>query len=117
VNRRRTVSLALALLLVSGTWSAASVAIDASPARAATLQVNSTGDAPDQDTADGVCDTGATVSGGGAECTLRAALEQANAMSGFDLVEFGVTGTITLGSPISSGVSGGSRSGGRGRPR
>ena len=42
-------------------------------------KVNSTGDAGDSTTADGICNTGATNSEGDVECTLRAAIEQANA--------------------------------------
>lgn len=49
--------------------------------------VNSTGDAADANPADGSCDTGQTVSGGAAECTLRAAIQEANAGGG---------GTITF---------------------
>jgi CSLREA domain-containing protein len=40
--------------------------------------VNSTGDAGDASTGDGQCDTGATIAGGAPECTLRAAIEEAN---------------------------------------
>jgi len=40
-------------------------------------EVNSTADVGDANGADGVCDTGTTI-GGEAECTFRAALEQAN---------------------------------------
>ncbi len=42
--------------------------------------VNSTGDDPDINTADGVCDTGNMV-GGEPECTLCAAIQQANAIA------------------------------------
>ncbi len=41
--------------------------------------VNSTGDTGDLDLADDRCDTGETIAGGAPACTLRAALEQANA--------------------------------------
>ena len=46
------------------------------PARAATFLVDDAGEAGDADTGDGVCATA------GATCTLRAAIEQANAISG-----------------------------------
>jgi len=43
------------------------------------LVVNSTGDAQDANPWDGVCNTGATIENGDPECTLRAALQEANA--------------------------------------
>jgi CSLREA domain-containing protein len=51
--------------------------------------VNSTDDDSDDDTTDTVCDTGGTV-GSDPECTLRAAIEQANATSGADEIEFDI---------------------------
>src|ERR1700749_3362095 len=55
------------------------------PARAAsTFTVNSTGDAPDSNTGDGVCDDGA------GHCTLRAAIQQANATNGADTSNFSI---------------------------
>lgn len=50
--------------------------------------VNSTGDLPDADPADGVCDTGQLNSALNAECTLRAAIQQANARPGDQVIEF-----------------------------
>jgi CSLREA domain-containing protein len=58
------------------------------PAAAVTYQVNSTGDAPDANTGDGVCETAAP-----GVCTLRAAVDQANVTGGTILVP---AGTITL---------------------
>jgi CSLREA domain-containing protein len=84
----------------------------AKPAHAATFFVNSTGDAADQSTADGNCDTGSLVGEprpGGIfvlvpECTLRAAIQQANASSMAGVTNVidatGVTGTINLGSDL-----------------
>jgi len=70
----------------------------AGPAGALTFTVDSTGDAIDANTADGTCDA---VGGG---CTLRAAIEQANASTGLDTIEFGIAGggvhTIMPGSPF-----------------
>lgn len=63
--------------------------IAATPVAAATFTVNSTGDAVDA-AIDGVCDTGATISGGAAECTLRAALQEANATAAADTIAFGI---------------------------
>ncbi|MGH1488959.1 MAG: beta strand repeat-containing protein, partial [Acidimicrobiales bacterium] len=58
-----------------------------------TYIVNSTGVATDNNTADGLCDTGATNSQGATECTLRAAIEQANAHSGPDSIDFNMPTT------------------------
>jgi CSLREA domain-containing protein len=55
------------------------------------IVVNSTGDEPDENTADGVCDI--DTSNTGLQCTLRAAIEQANASSGFDIILFDIPGT------------------------
>jgi CSLREA domain-containing protein len=54
--------------------------------------VNSTGDLPDASTADGICQTSA------GDCTLRAAIMQANSTPEEDAIVFApnVTGTITL---------------------
>jgi hypothetical protein len=54
--------------------------------------VNSTGDAPDASTADGVCNTGNTTSTGATECTLRAAIQQANATPGKNTIAFNIPG-------------------------
>ncbi|HEX9952831.1 MAG TPA: hypothetical protein VGB53_13745 [Rubricoccaceae bacterium] len=51
-----------------------------------TLAVNETGDEPDADPADGVCD--ADASAPGVQCTLRAAIETANAEAGDDRITF-----------------------------
>lgn len=72
----------------------AAFTIVAQPVNAATFTVNSLADAADTNPGDGSCD-----SGGGA-CTLRAAIEEANALADNDNVEFSVTGTITLGSGL-----------------
>jgi hypothetical protein len=61
-----------------------------SPAHASTtFTVNSTANFSDANTADGVCD--ALVSGG--QCTLRAAIQQANATSGADTINFDIPGS------------------------
>ncbi len=61
--------------------------------------VNSDGDASDTAPGDGRCDTG-QMSGSEPECTLRAALEEANAAGGSDTIEFDSTRTITVESPL-----------------
>jgi len=48
--------------------------------------VTSTGDGADSNTADGVCNNGAGA------CTLRAAMEQANASAGADSIQFNIPG-------------------------
>ena len=52
------------------------------------LVVNSTGDAADTTPGDGVCDTGGLNSQGATECTLRAAIEEANFVAGSDDINF-----------------------------
>ena len=50
------------------------------------LVVNTTGDEPDADLTDGVCD--ANLSSGGNQCTLRAAIQEANKREGEDTITF-----------------------------
>src|SRR4051794_26262642 len=57
---------------------------------ATTFTVNSTGDGADNNLADNVCNDGS------GNCSLRAAIQQANATSGTDTINFSVTGTINL---------------------
>ena len=57
---------------------------------AATFTVNSLADTPDANPGNGLC-----ADAGGA-CTLRAALQEANAFFGDDTINFSVTGTINL---------------------
>ena len=69
------------------------------PAQAGTFIVDDVGDAPDGNTGDGVCDDGA------GHCTLRAAIQQANAMAGPQTIAFTIPGcgtvcTIRPGSPL-----------------
>ncbi|MCB0222043.1 MAG: right-handed parallel beta-helix repeat-containing protein [Chrysiogenetes bacterium] len=67
-----------------------------SSALAATFTVSDTGDGVDEDTGDDICE----VTDSMGDCTLRAAIEQANATAGADTITFSVTGTITLGSGL-----------------
>ncbi len=55
------------------------------------LQVNSTGDDDDADPNDNMCFTGNIVDGGN-ECTLRAAIQEANARAGQDTITFDIPG-------------------------
>ncbi len=73
-----------------------------SPAIAAptTFIVNSTADISDTNIGDGICETANT-----AECTLRAAIEEANANTGTDTIEFNIPGdpsTIHMFEPTTS---------------
>jgi CSLREA domain-containing protein/uncharacterized repeat protein (TIGR01451 family) len=69
------------------------------------LVVNTTADANDANPGDGACDTGGPAVDGRAECSLRAAVEEANATVGAaDRVTFEIPGTapheIQLASPL-----------------
>ena len=61
---------------------------------AASFIVDDTGDAADANAGDGTCATA------GAVCTLRAAIQESNALAGADTITFSVTGTISPGSYI-----------------
>ncbi|HYE15589.1 MAG TPA: choice-of-anchor Q domain-containing protein [Pyrinomonadaceae bacterium] len=65
-----------------------------SASAATTFTVNSTGDGGDANLGDGLCNDGA------GNCTLRAAIQQANALGGADTIQFSVTGTINLTGPL-----------------
>ena len=82
--RARMLLLALVLLCSLAT---------AGPSRAATFNVGSSGDGADANPGNGVCATG------GGSCTLRAAVQEANALGGTDAIA--VPGfTIALGSSL-----------------
>jgi CSLREA domain-containing protein len=87
------------ILALLGALPGSARAADSDPAH--TFVVNSTGDAGAAgSTSDGRCDTGATVNGQ-PECTLRAAVEEANGTAGADAVDAtGARGTIQLDSTI-----------------
>ncbi|MBI2383966.1 MAG: CSLREA domain-containing protein [Gammaproteobacteria bacterium] len=62
------------------------------PAQAASLTVNSTGDTADLNPGDGSCGTGLPNT-----CTLRAAIQEANASAGGDDIAIAVSGATTVG--------------------
>ena len=69
----------------------------AKPAHAAaTFNINSTGDAGDDNPGNGSCFTGVLIPGSGVglelECTLRAAMEEANATTTPDTISFNIPG-------------------------
>lgn len=68
--------------------AASSLLVLAASAGAATFTVNDIGDASDQTPGNGVCATA------GAVCTLRAAIEEANALAGDDTIVISVAGTL-----------------------
>ena len=83
------VRTALVLGLLAATLAAGLSA--AGEARAATtFTVNSTGDQSDANFSDGRCDVDLSTSGN--QCTLRAAIEQANETSGADAIYFDIPG-------------------------
>jgi len=82
--RRLAVALLLLIAVAGGVVLVAGRGAQASPD---TITVDSTGDGGDSNTADGVCDDGS------GNCTLRAAIEQANADAGTDTIEFDIAGT------------------------
>jgi CSLREA domain-containing protein len=57
------------------------------------LEVNSTADTGDKNPGDGKCNTGTTLAGGVDECTLRAAIEEANAQSKASTITFDLPGS------------------------
>jgi len=69
--------------------------------------VNSTGNAGDNNNGDGICDTGGTNSQSATECTLRAAMQEANNYAGADIINFNIP-TTELGysaAPLSYTIS------------
>lgn len=87
----RGTSLALAMTLGLG------LSLNVGPipvAHAAAFTVNSTGDAPDINPGDGICDIDDTDFG--ITCTLRAAIEEANASPGADVIDFDVPGSTLV---------------------
>jgi parallel beta-helix repeat protein len=88
VNRNSGPRRILFLLLLTGSLGlftlpeSLSGYIQPAARAAATFTVDSTGDGADINTADGVCDDGA------GNCTLRAAIQQANATAGADTINF-----------------------------
>ena len=84
-GRASVVALVLGLLLTATSFPGA-----VHPARAAqTFVVTTTGDEPDLNLADAVCDVGAAA---GNQCTLRAAIEEADDTPGADTINFNIPG-------------------------
>ena len=75
-----------AAALVAGILIATPLSVQPVAAAGRTFTVNSTGDAGDTNEGDGACNAG------GGQCTLRAAIEEANASAGHDTIEFDIAG-------------------------
>lgn len=88
--KRPLAGRALVLALLMAALSVAALAAAGEAGAAAVFAVNSTGDAKDANFSDGRCDTESATSGN--QCTLRAAIEQANETAGSDAIHFNVPG-------------------------
>jgi CSLREA domain-containing protein len=84
VCARAVITLLVSVFIVIGAWQ-----LPATHA-ATTFTVNSLADTPDAAPGNGTCATA------GGVCTLRAAIEEANSLSGDDTINFSLTGTINL---------------------
>lgn len=96
MSMRKTFSIvAILTLTIFGTNYVGSKQADAAPA---TFTVNVTTDEGDANAGDGICETS-----NAGECTLRAAIEEANANTGADTIEFNIPGSgVHLIQPSSS---------------
>jgi hypothetical protein len=81
--------LTLAALVLAGVL----LALFSEPAEAATFAVNRTGDASDRNINNSVCDVSRTR---GNQCTLRAAIQEANNTPGADVIRFNIGSTTSV---------------------
>jgi Right handed beta helix region len=86
-------SFLIACAIVAG-W----LALPGQALGAATFVVNRTGDAADLHPGDGKCDSSTS---SGNQCTLRAAIQESNALAGADTINFNITTTPRTISPAS----------------
>lgn len=70
------------LLVVLAFWGNGAVSAPAQTNPVQTFYVHTTVDAVDLKPGDGICDTGQKTASGAAQCTLRAAIDEANTSSG-----------------------------------
>jgi hypothetical protein len=99
-TRTTPISRALLALLVLG--GAVLLALSSGPAEAATtFTVNTTDDAADIQITNGACDSDPAA---GRQCTLRAAIEEANDTAGADTIDFDIStgGAVKIISPASA---------------
>lgn len=95
-----TVATILVILFVGG-----SLLLSTSGARAeTTFVVNSTGASADIASQDGACDADGSAAGN--QCTLRAAIQEANAATGADTIQFGMLGDGARDSVVAYNVVG-----------
>ncbi len=100
-EQREAKGKTLALGLLVAALVTACVLLAAEPAYAATFTVNSTGDHNDLDfpggtfdgSSDGKCDVDSSTAGD--QCTLRAAIQQANKLTGADIIAFNIPSSDT----------------------
>ena len=86
MRKRRVLAAGLVTAIM-----AAGMLVSAPAHAATTFTVNDTRDAPDASTTSNTCDTDVFTSGD--QCTLRAAIQQANATAGADTINFAIPGT------------------------
>jgi len=89
-EQREAKGKALALGLLVAAFMVACLLLTASPAHAKTFTVNTKADSGDQKPGDGKCFTGQNLGLIGPECTLRAAIEEANKFPGADTIAFNI---------------------------
>ncbi len=101
-ERARTLALCVLALSVAASFG---LLLGVGPAHADTFTINSTNDREDEFVGDGACYTGVLIADPAnevgtvvPECTLRAAIEEANVNDQIDTIRFlsGLNGTITL---------------------
>jgi len=94
----RRLSVALPATVGSLVLLAAAIALPTGSAAASPFVVNKTGDASDRNIGNGICDTSKT---SGKQCTLRAAIQEANFTAAFDTITFNITTTPRIIKPTS----------------
>jgi CSLREA domain-containing protein len=86
---------AMAAGLLVAVMAAYLILVDQTAQASTTFIVNIPGDTHDADLGDGLCDV--NLFGSGQQCTLRAAIEQANATPGADVINFNIPDTFGTG--------------------
>ncbi len=89
-DRARTLASCVLAVLVA----ASAGVLAAGPAHAATFSVNRTGDAPDANLNNAACDSNASARGN--QCTLRAAIREANDTAAPDTINFNIGGNASV---------------------
>jgi hypothetical protein len=90
-QRAKTFSLWFLAVLVA---TSIGVLVAAKPAHAVNFTVNRAGDAPDSNLANAACDVNASQSGN--QCTLRAAIQEANDANGADAIGFNIVSAASV---------------------